>query len=112
MVLERRIRGSQVYGIQQYEDLDLLLGEQWHLRVVNINGDFSCALLKTVQFYAMHPKSILDFSVDVSQATSSGLTLTPYFIKQQPTLIFQFVRKDMNKCQLINLLTEGPDNII
>ena len=31
MVLERRIRGSQVYGIQQYEDLDELLGEQWHL---------------------------------------------------------------------------------
>ena len=48
MVLERQIRGSQVYGIQQYEDPDELLGEQWHLRVVSINGNFSCALLSVL----------------------------------------------------------------
>ena len=99
----------------QYEDLDELFGEQWHLRIVNINGDFSCALLKTIQFYATCPKPILDFSINTTHAKSllqgDELTLTPYFTAQQPAVVFQFVKKDGGKCQLINLLTKGSDAI-
>lgn len=45
-------RGHQGYGIKTYKDLNELLGKQWHLRVANINGDFSYAMLQTIQFHA------------------------------------------------------------
>lgn len=116
VLLDIQVNGHQVYGIKDYEDLDELLGEQWHLRIVNINGDFSCALLKTIQFYATCPKPILDFSINTSTTHASllqgdELTLSPYFTVQQPAVVFQFVKKDGGKCQLINLLTEGSDAI-
>ena len=70
VLLDMQVNGHQVYGIKEYEDLDELFGEQWHLRIVNINGDFSCALLKTIQFYATCPKPILDFSINTTDAKS------------------------------------------
>ena len=39
------------------------------------------------------------------------LTFTPYFTAQQPAVVFQFVKKDGGKFQLINLLNKGPDSI-
>ena len=64
--MHKQINGHQAYGIKNYKDLDELFGEQWHVRIVNVNGDFSCALLNTIQFYTMQPKPILDFSIAAS----------------------------------------------
>ena len=116
VLLDLRINGHQTYGIKDYNDLDELLGEQWHLRVVNVNGDFSCALLKTVQFYALQPKPILDFSINPTLPESllqanADLVFVPYFTLQQPAIVFQFVKKDGGKRKLIDLLNEGPDSI-
>ena len=112
VLLDIQFNGHQVHGIKDYEDLDELFGEQWHLRIVNRNGDFSCALLKTIQFYATCPRPILDFSINTTPLLQDDeLTLSPYFTVQQPTVVFQFVKKDGSKCQLINLLTEGSDAI-
>ncbi len=34
-----------MYSISHYNDQDKLLGNQWHMRMLNINGDFSYAIL-------------------------------------------------------------------
>ena len=95
-------RGHQTYTVSQYSNLDHLLGEQWHLRVSNINGDFSMAILKTVRFYIMEPKPLLDFN---AIKTSTGdLSLDPFYIHQQLSLVFQFVRQDGSKVQLLEFL--------
>ena len=39
------------YTIRQYSDLNELLGDRWHIRIVNSNGDFSQVLLETIRFY-------------------------------------------------------------
>ena len=44
-------RGQHQYTISKYSDLDELLREHWYIRVVNINGDFSYAILATIRFY-------------------------------------------------------------
>ena len=33
-------RGHEVYGINEYSDLNEVLGEQWHMRISNTSGDF------------------------------------------------------------------------
>ena len=117
VLLHKQINGHQAYGIKNYKDLDELFGEQWHVRIVNVNGDFSCALLNTIQFYAMQPKPILDFNVNTytthaaSLPANTELTFVPYFTPQQPTVVFQFVKVDGGKCQLIDLLNKDSDGI-
>ena len=108
MLLHKQINGHQAYGIKNYKDLDELFGEQWHVRIVNVNGDFSCALLNTIQFI---PCNQSRFSTSASLPANTKLTFVPYFTPQQPTVVFQFIKVDGGKCQLIDLLNEDPDGI-
>ena len=74
-------------------------------------------VLNTVKFHAVQPKAIMDFSVtipdDISNACSQPNSdeiqaeLTPYFIQQPSAIVFQYVRQDGNKQQLLKLLSEG-----
>ena len=50
------------YEITSYNDLAELLGEKWYLQIVNDYDDFSRVLLETIQFHAVDPKPLLDFS--------------------------------------------------
>ena len=84
--------GNHTYTIRQYSDFNELLGEQWFMRVSNINGDFSYATLETIRFYIMEPKSLLDFSV--TKSSTGEVELSPFYNPQPPTLVFKFVRKD------------------
>lgn len=34
--------GEAIYTISHYKDLDEYLGSQWHMRVLNVIGDFIC----------------------------------------------------------------------
>ena len=99
--------GRQGYGIKAYKDLNELLGDQWHLRVANINGDFSYAVLQTIQFHAFYPKLLLDFTPSLLCAHQSDpeLSLTPYYTEQQLELSFNFVRMDGNRRDLISSLS-------
>ena len=58
VLLTTKHRGYEGYGIKDYKDLNELLGDQWHIRVVNVNGDFSYAMLQTIQFHAFYPKPL------------------------------------------------------
>ena len=95
-------RGKKEYGINEYSDLDELLGEQWYIRISNTSGDFSYAIKETIRYHRTQPKSLLDF--DVSKDSSGCLTFSPFFIQQPTALVFQFVRGDGNKVKLAEFL--------
>ena len=91
-------RGHEVYGINEYSDLNELLGELWHMRISNTSGDFSYAIKETVRYHMTQPKCLLDFKV--SKDSSDSLKFSPFFIQQPTALVFQFVRGDGNKVKL------------
>ena len=95
-------RGHQVYTISQYNNFNDLLGDHWHIRIANSNGDFSLVMLETIRFYVTEPKSLLDFNV--TKTSTGELSLTPFYTQQQLSLVFQFVKQDGNKRQLLELL--------
>ncbi len=95
-------RGHHVYTIANYKDLDDLLGEQWHMRVANVFGDFSYAILTTIRFYLTRPRPLLDFKV--SEGSAGELEFVPVYTEQQMALVFQFVRGDGNKRKLTDFL--------
>ena len=43
--------GVQRYTIKKYVDLNPVLGQNWHFRSINPNGDFFYVLLNTVEYY-------------------------------------------------------------
>lgn len=90
--------GHEVYGINEYSDLNELLGEQWYMRISNTSGDFSYAIKETVHYHMTQPKSLLDFNV--SKDSTGSLRFSPFFIQQPTALVFQFVRGDGNKVKL------------
>jgi len=92
-----------MYTITQYNELDKLLGGGWHYRVANTSGDFSFAVLETIRFYWMQPRSLLDFQV-TSDRREDNLQFTPFYTEQPKVLVFKFVRKDRNKKGLISFI--------
>ena len=90
------------YTLRQYSDLDSVLGEKWHLRVVNEVGDFSYVMLETISFYMTKGRPILDYSVEKDD--SDELVFKPMYIEQSLLLIFKFVRGDGNKRKLLSFL--------
>ena len=91
-----------MFTIRNYSDLNDLLGEGWHLRVANTNGDFSHVIIETIQFYMMCPRPLLDF--EVAGRTTESLEFTPFYTEQPTALVFQFVKKDGNKRELISFI--------
>ena len=73
---------GHVYGIKKYSSLAPLLGDQWHLRVLNKQYDFCYVMLETVQFYLHQREPILD-PIDPTRSVDGGFLL-----------VFKFVRGD------------------
>ena len=88
----------------------------WNARKTSIQCTYLHLLLlsfKIVQFYALQPKPILDFSVSTTIPESllqanADFAFVPYFT---PAIVFQFVKKDGVKRKLIDLLNKSPDSI-
>ena len=47
-VQSKRIGGIQHYNIKAYKDLNVFLGCNWHVRGININGDYGYVIKDTV----------------------------------------------------------------
>ena len=92
-------RARNTYTISNYCDLNSLLGEGWHLRVTNTNGDFCHVILETIRFYMMRPRPLLDF--EARGRTAEDMELVPFYTEQPTALVFQFVKKDGNRRQLV-----------
>ena len=77
--------GVEKYRVNDYRDLDKILGENWYLRVVNSAGDFSYAILSMISFHLSKTRPILEY--DVKKADST-LQFSPTYIEQSNSLIF------------------------
>ena len=75
-------RGHDIYTIRRYSALEPLLGQQWHLRVLNRAKDFSYVILETVQYY-LHRRVPAQDAIDDERSVDGGYLL-----------IFRFVRGD------------------
>ncbi len=71
----RDVRGHAVYGIHHYRDLNPILGDRWHIRGLNKEGE-------TVLFHLHRRQSITDFHPDKGQCICDGGYLR----------VFRFVR--------------------
>lgn len=75
------------HTISRYQDLDRLLGRNWHYRGVNSEGDFAYAELKTVKYQLLHQKPLEEFVPD-----KSGRVVKCYR-SLGDVLVFMFVKE-------------------
>ena len=47
---KRVVNGNQHYQLKSYQDLDILLGPNWHFRGVNKHGDYAFVVLASVDY--------------------------------------------------------------
>ena len=60
-VLVHTLRGTERYRINQYRDLNSLLGRNWHFRGLNSNGDYCYVVSETVEFDLHKRQRLQDF---------------------------------------------------
>ena len=80
--MKRKSNGSDVYGIDGYSALVPILGERWHIRILNEDKDFCYVVHSTVEYYLYRRKPLID-SYEPLHAVDGGYCL-----------IFRFVRGD------------------
>ena len=56
-----KTQGVQRYTIKHYQDLNPLLGRNWHYRGLNSNGDYGYMVLETVEFYIRKCKPLEEY---------------------------------------------------
>ena len=93
--LKCNCRGNTVYTIQQYSDLDNLLGMNWHWRCLNEAGDFCFVNLSTVSFYLRKRRPLVELVPD-----SLPNSFKDCVHDQGYTLVFSLVREDGVQSQL------------
>ena len=87
MLLGRCARGgSDQYTITNYCDLNDILGERWHLRVVNLIGDFSYVILKTISFYISKSRPIQEY--EILERENGTFDFAPSYIEQLSFILF------------------------
>ena len=58
---KRCVRGIQRYNIARFQDLNALLGVDWHFRGLNANGDFSYVHLNTIKYSSQTTQGVQTF---------------------------------------------------
>ena len=89
----RKVGGVQHYKIRKFIDLNSLLGNNWHFRGLNTNGDYDYVILETVEFYIRKSRPISEYIPGPASSvvdstvhgpchfsTDTGYTLTFTFI--------------------------------
>ena len=83
------VRGIEYYTITKFQDLNPLLGVNWHWRGIDVNGDFCYVILKTIEFYLYPRRPIKEFIPSADGKPPEEV--------QRPTgemLVFRFVQGD------------------
>lgn len=97
---KRVVRGVDHFTITKYQDLDKLLGKNWHFRGINVNGDFCFVILSTVEFYIYRRRNLKEY---IPLLSGSGkVTVKEKCRKQGYMLSFSFV-KDNGTCEKFGL---------
>ena len=88
--IKKTVRGNQVYHLKSYQELDPLLGENWHYRGINKNGDYAFVVLNTIEYYIHKRRKITEYhpskSGDNVPVTQTPVQDAGYVLK------FRFVR--------------------
>jgi len=94
--MKKSERGHEVYGIKRFSSLAAVLGDKWHIRILNEHSDFCYVNRQTVEFYLHQRPRIVEFNTETSasEVTSPGGQI----------LVFKFVRMDGVKRQLNSVL--------
>ena len=82
----KRIGGIQHYKIKTYKDLNVFLGCNWHVRGININGDYGYVIKETVEFYFRKSRDLIEFI----PPSSSSSKIQSIHIDTGHTLTFMF----------------------
>ena len=84
----KKSRGQlQQYKIKHNKDLNHLLGTDWHIRVLNENGDCGCIISDTVRFYICRNRPVIEY------VSSPSNGLVRHSIDAGHSLVFSFVYK-------------------
>ena len=78
--ISERNNSRKVYTVGNYSSLAEILGEQWHLRVINKEMDFCYVVKETVRFYLLERESI-ENAVDPSHRVEDGHMLVFSFVR-------------------------------
>ena len=60
--VDRAVQGNKQYSISSYDDLDDLLGKNWHVRGLNPAGDCCYPILNTIRFYLRRRRSLVEYT--------------------------------------------------
>ena len=87
--MSKHYRGVQRYKITKYADLNPLLGNNWHFRGINPNGDFCYVILSTLEYYLHKREPLKEY---FPSNGSKDFILKPRDLGYM--LVFIFVRGD------------------
>ena len=84
-VSAKKIGGIQYYKITNYQDLDHLLGVNWHFRGLNINGDYGYVVKETFEFCIRRNRPLAEYicsysdNSPIQSSTDTGYSLVLCF---------------------------------
>ena len=88
--VKRVVNGNQHYQLRSYQDLDALLGPNWHYRRVNKHGDYAFVILTSVDYYIYKRKTLTEYFP--STQSTDGIVPTLERLDTGFGLRFSFVR--------------------
>jgi len=71
----KKVGWVQYFGINEYRDLDHLLGTNWHVRGLNGHGDYGYTIKNTVQFYIRKYRPLMEYVPSSSGASKCQLDM-------------------------------------
>ena len=60
-IAKTSVRDITRYKIQAYNNLDFLLGTNWHYRAINKNGDYAYIILDSVEYYLSKQPTVVEY---------------------------------------------------
>lgn len=86
------VQGVQHFKIEQYRDLDPYLGNNWHFRGFNPNGDYGYVQLETVDFCLRKSRCLVEYfpsntnnEPPIQSSTNTGHVLSFCFVSNYGT---------------------------
>ena len=93
---KQRNRGVEHYTIDNYNELDSVLGSNWHYRGLNSAGDFCYVMLRTVDFYLYCKRPLIHYIEKDNKPVK-------ICVPQGYVLVFQYVCGDGPSSQFGNI---------
>ena len=59
------------YKLRSYKDLDPLLGQNWHYRGANVNGDYAFVILSSIEYYIAKRRRLIEYHPSQPAAQST-----------------------------------------